>query len=163
MKVSHVVSWQLHMPKISPSVPSNTSRTAGQDFFIFLMPSLNQLQCKDNNQTVVTLTKSGLRAIWQFSTLRVWSQAEWFFHLQCFHVTAAQHIIWHAWAQAMWWYKSFEELLQTPQRACCWDFFIEVTSFLLLAHIPLTLPEVCHLQAFSELLLKWIWHLVPLI
>lgn len=27
----------------------------------------------------------------------------------------------------------------------------------------LTLPEVCHLQAFSELLLKWIWHLVPLL
>lgn len=64
------------------------------------------------------------------------SQVEWSFCFECLHVTVAQLTVRHASAQATWRYKSLEKLLQSPRRACRWDFFIEVTSFLLLAHIP---------------------------
>lgn len=137
--VSHVVSWQLHMPKISLSMQSNTSRTAGQDFFS-LMHSLSQLQCKANEHKVVAKKSLYGKLVGIQHTAHLWhkeiSQVEWSFCFECLRLTVAQLAVQHASAEAMRWCKSLEKLLQSPRRACCWDFFIEVTSFLLLAHIP---------------------------
>lgn len=143
INVSHVVSWQLHMPKISLSMQSNTSRTAGKifRFFFFLMCGLSQLQCKSNNHTVIALKKMVGEFICESSMLHSLvigkSQVDSsVLNVYLWLLYSMLHAVWHASAEAMWWYTSFEKLLYIPRRACRWDFFIEVTSFLLLAHIP---------------------------
>lgn len=111
------------------------------DFFFFLICGLSQLQCKSNNHTVIALKKMVGEFICESSMLHVLvtgkSQVDSsVLNVYLWLLYSMLLAVWHASAEAMWWYKSFEKLLYIPRRACRWDFFIEVTSFLLLAHIP---------------------------